>query len=163
MKYIKTYKIFERVSKETKIFVESLQDELDRFDKLDYGLIKDMKDILLPLLDDGIEITDCDYFHDLDGSILIGLNLMTSKERAFDINDYRSDIDMLISYMKSNNYYVKDLKVGVVEKKETWAGIQLLAYSQFIMSENDREPKYDKVNLPVFWISGVFIERIPIK
>ena len=133
MKHLKSYQLFESV-------------------KLDYNLIQDIKDILLPLSDIGVEVS-CDY---LEGGEDISFNLMTSKEKAFNINDYRSDFDALISFMKERGWFIWKFSLGVAVKEETWAGFQLVAKTQNILSTTYRTLIYDVVEDPVFWVSGQF-------
>ena len=122
MKHLKSYKIFESI-------------------ELDWNLIQEMKDILLP-------------FSDMD--MKVAFNIMQIKEKAFDICDYKDDIDTLISYMKENNWAIFKFSLGIVEKKEDWSGTQLLARSQDILSYPNGPLTYDKVKNPVFWITGEF-------
>ncbi len=141
MKWIKSYQLF-----------ESIED-------LDYNLIEDAKDILLPFSDMGMKVS-CDYTSKGDS---IALNVMTSKEKAFDINDYKDDIDRLLSYMKDNEWGIWDFKVGAVEKKEDWSGTQLLAKNQDILSYKNGPLQYDKVKNPVFWITAEFVKIVYTK
>lgn len=126
---------------------------------LDYNLIEDVKDILLPFSDMGMKVS-CDYTSKGDS---IALNVMTSKEKAFDINDYKDDIDRLLSYMKDNEWGIWDFKVGAVEKKEDWSGTQLLARNQDILSYKNGPLQYDKVKNPVFWITAEFVKIVYTK
>lgn len=145
MKFLKSYKLFDSFE----------EDELN----LDYSLINDIKEILLPFSDMAMEVT-CDYFEDGQG---IGLNVMTSKEKAFDINEYKDDIDALLSYMKENNWAILNFNLGVVEKKEDWSGTHLLARSQKIISYTNGPLQYDKVKNPVFWITAEFRKMVYAK
>ncbi len=135
MKHLKSYKVF-----------ESTED-------LDYNLIEEIKEILLPFSDMGMKVS-CDYIDDGNG---IGLNIMTSKEKAFDINDYKSDIDALLSYMKEKSWGIWKFNLGVVEKKEDWSGTNLLAKSQEVLSYKNGPIQYDKVKNPTFWITAEFV------
>ena len=135
MKHLKSYKVF-----------ESTED-------LDYNLIEEIKEILLPFSDMDMKVS-CDYTDDGNS---ISLNIMTLKEKAFDINDYKSDIDALLSYMKEKSWGIWDFKVGVVEKKEDWSGTQLLTKSQEVLSYKNGPIQYDKVKNPTFWITAEFV------
>ncbi len=141
MKWIKSYQLF-----------ESIED-------LDYNLIEDAKDILLPFSDMDMKVS-CDYTSKGDE---ISLNIMTTKENAFDINEYKNDIDRLLSYMKENNWGIWDFKVGVVEKKEDWSGTQLWAKNQDILSYKNGPIQYDKVKNPTFWITAEFVKIVYAK
>jgi hypothetical protein len=135
MKHLKSYKLFESV------------------EDLDYNLIEEIKEILLPFSDMDMKVS-CDYIDDGNG---IGLNIMTSKEKAFDINDYKSDIDALLSYMKEKSWGIWKFNLGVVEKKEDWSGTNLLARSQEVLSYKNGPIQYDKVKNPTFWITAEFV------
>lgn len=126
---------------------------------LDYNLIEDVKDILLPFSDMGMKVS-CDYTSKGDS---IAINVMTSKEKAFDINEYKDDIDSLLSYMKENNWGILNFNLGIVEKKEDWSGTHLLPRSQQIISYPNGPLQYDKVKNPTFWITAEFVKIVYTK
>ena len=101
-----------------------------------------------------------DYIDNGNG---INFVISTQKEKAFDINEYKNDIDRLLSYMKENNWGIWDFKVGVVEKKEDWSGTQLCAKNQDILSYKNGPLQYDKVKNPVFWITAEFVKIVYAK
>jgi hypothetical protein len=138
MKHLKSYKVF-----------ESTED-------LDYTLIEDIKEILLPFSDMDMEVR-CDY---TDNGNSISINIMTLKEKAFDINDYKSDIDALLSYMKEKSWGIWKFNLGVVEKKEDWSGTFLLAKDQEVLSYKNGPIQYDKVKNPTFWITAEFVKIV---
>jgi hypothetical protein len=135
MKHLKSYKLFESS------------------EELDYNLIEEIKEILLPFSDMDMKVS-CDYIDDGNG---IGLNIMTLKEKAFDINDYKSDIDALLSYMKEKSWGIWKFNLGVIDKKEDWSGTNLLARNQDALSYKNGPIQYDKVKNPVFWITAEFV------
>jgi len=141
MKHLKSYKVF-----------ESTED-------LDYTLIEDIKEILLPFSDMDMEVR-CDY---TDNGNSISINIMTLKEKAFDINDYKSDIDALLSYMKEKSWGIWKFNLGVVEKKEDWSGTFLLAKDQEVLSYKNGPIQYDKVKSPTFWITAEFVKIVYAK
>ena len=134
MKHLKTY---------NKLF-ESIED-------LDYDLIQEIKDILLPFYDMSMYIR-CDYIH--NGGIAISIS--TSKEKTFDINEYKDDIDALLSYMKENKWGIYEFKVGTITKLENWKGVYLAPDTQEILSYINGPIQYDKVEKPIFWITAEF-------
>lgn len=141
MKYLKSYKLF-----------ESTED-------LDYTLIEEIKEILLPFSDMDMKVS-CDYIDNGNG---IALNVMTSKEKAFDINDYKSDIDALLSYMKEKSWSILNFNLGIVEEKEDWSGTHLLPRSQKVISYPNGPLQYDKVKNPTFWITAEFVKIVYTK
>ena len=141
MKYLKSYKLF-----------ESTED-------LDYTLIEEIKEILLPFSDMSMKVS-CDY---TDNGNSISINIMTLKEKAFDINDYKSDIDALLSYMKENNWGIWKFNLGIVEQKEDWSGTFLLAKDQEVLSYKNGPIQYDKVKSPTFWIIAEFVKIVYAK
>lgn len=141
MKHLKSYKLF-----------ESTED-------LDYTLIEEIKEILLPFSDMDMKVS-CDY---TDNGNSISLNIMTLKEKAFDINDYKSDIDALLSYMKENNWAIWKFNLGIVEQKEDWSGTFLLAKNQEVLSYKNGPIQYDKVKSPTFWITAEFVKIVYAK
>jgi hypothetical protein len=141
MKHLKSYKVFEST------------------DDLDYTLIEEIKEILLPFSDMDMKVR-CDY---TDNGNSISLNIMTLKEKAFDINDYKSDIDALLSYMKENNWCIWKFNLGIVEQKEDWSGTFLLAKDQEVLSYKNGPIQYDKVKSPTFWITAEFVKIIYAK
>jgi len=141
MKHLKSYKVFEST------------------DDLDYTLIEEIKEILLPFSDMDMKVR-CDY---TDNGNSISLNIMTLKEKAFDINDYKSDIDALLSYMKENNWSIWKFNLGIVEQKEDWSGTFLLAKDQEVLSYKNGPIQYDKVKSPTFWITAEFVKIVYAK
>jgi hypothetical protein len=133
MKHLKSYKIFESI-------------------ELDWNLIQEMKDILLPFSDMDMKVA-CDYIDNGDG---IAFNIMQIKEKAFDISGYKDDIDTLISYMKENNWAIFNFSLGLVVEIENWTGKHLLPRNQNILSYPNGPLNYDKVSGRVFWITGEF-------
>lgn len=138
MKYLKSYKLF-----------ESIED-------LDYDLIEQIKEILLPFSDMDMKVS-CDYTSDGDK---ISLNIMTTKEKSFDVNQYKDDIDRLISYMKESGWDISKFNLAVVQDREgrkNWT----LGYKY---SKNYDEPlQYDKVKTPTFWIMAEFVKIVYAK
>lgn len=141
MKHLKSYKLF-----------ESTED-------LDYTFIEEIKEILLPFSDMSMKVS-CDY---TDNGNSISINIMTLKEKAFDINDYKSDIDALLSYMKENNWGIWKFNLGIVEQKEDWSGTFLLAKDQEVLSYKNGPIQYDKVKSPTFWIIAEFVKIVYAK
>ena len=141
MKHLKSYKLF-----------ESSED-------LDYTFIEEIKEILLPFSDMSMKVS-CDY---TDNGNSISINIMTLKEKAFDINDYKSDIDALLSYMKENNWGIWKFNLGIVEQKEDWSGTFLLAKDQEVLSYKNGPIQYDKVKSPTFWIIAEFVKIVYTK
>ncbi len=132
--------------------IDNAVKESVELDNLDYTIIDEMKDILLPFSDMDMEVT-CDYITDGHG---IDFNVMGQKEKAFDINDYKSDIDALISYMKEKNWVILNFNLGIVKEMHDWSGTVFVARSQNILSYPNGPLRYEVVKKPVFWITGEF-------
>jgi len=130
MKYLKSYKLF-----------ESTED-------LDYNLIEDVKDILLPFSDMGMEVR-C-YYTSHEG---IGLNIFSEKTKAFDINDYKDDIDAFVSYMKEKNWKLWNFSLGLIKRHDDDF---LVPQNQLLIYDGKGRLNYDLVNLPVYIITGEF-------
>lgn len=127
-------------------------EHLRESNNLDYNLIQDIKDILLPFSDMNMKVT-CDY---IGNGEEIAFNLMGQKEKAFDINDYKDDIDSLLSYMKEKNWAISKLNLGIIGKN-------LVPKNQNILSYPNGKLNYDTVKNPVFWITGEFIKIVYAK
>ncbi len=73
-------------------------------------LIEDCRDILLSLRDDGI-LVRIDF--DSSGlSILIDI-IAESRDKLFDIKNYKDDFERLVLYLSKNKFLLKNFNIGV--------------------------------------------------
>lgn len=59
----------------------------------------DVEDMLLPLSDDGIDVSFVTSYQDQTKFQIISYRVKMTSSKGFDINEYRDDVNMVISYM----------------------------------------------------------------
>lgn len=138
MKHLKPHFIFESIEKK------------------DYNLLEDIRDILLPFSDMGIQVS-CDYTNN-DQSIEI--LIMTTKEKAFDANEYKEDINRVLFYLKENDWGIFNFNLGVVE---VVGDQKLVSKNQQILSHKNGPLLWDKVKNPIAWIRAEFVKLVYTK
>jgi hypothetical protein len=150
MRHLKAYKVFEKIDS----------------NELEYTIILDMKEILIRFEDADMEVT-CEYSSSAEeespgfiASVInpnvILFNILCEREKAFNIKDYKIDIDHLISYMKERGWEISKFNLVIVEKKRDWFEKDSLTKSQNILSYTSGNISYQSVKNPVFWINGEF-------
>ena len=127
MKHIKTYTLFERVSKETKIFESTEVDNLK----------EDIKDIFLELEDIGFTVNLSNsttlFPFGLDLEIM---NKSGALRKEFSLKEILDSIITLTSYLNDTDYYIQD----VTAKGISDMGRELEKYIGFIL---DLDPNID--------------------
>ena len=127
MKHIKAYTLFERVSKETKIFESTEVDNLK----------EDIKDIFLELEDIGFTVnlsnSTTRFPFGLDLEIM---NKSGALRKEFSLKEILDSIITLTSYLNDTDYYIQD----VTAKGISDTGRELEKYIGFIL---DLDPNID--------------------
>lgn len=127
MKHIKAYTLFERVSKETKIFESTEVDNLK----------EDIKDIFLELEDIGFTVnlsnSTTRFPFGLDLEIM---NKSGALRKEFSLKEILDSIITLTSYLNDTDYYIQD----VTAKGISDMGRELEKYIGFIL---DLDPNID--------------------
>ena len=103
MKYLKKFKIFESDTEDTDTFdlwLKSKDHTTERLRKAE-DILLDIKDILLPLSDDGIDVRLEKVIFNSNNSMNIGIKI--NNRTDLDFSNYISDFEHLFSYLKSAN------------------------------------------------------------
>ena len=134
--------------------------DLEQFRKMDPEIITSVKDILLPVTDDGIKVA-VDYAAGDPNLILINanhhrpavINGTGTSYRGFDINKYKDDIDMVISYLESKHMMLTNFNTGVLIENKVMVQ-NILRWS--MANPRSSYLDYTLVKNPVVWISAEF-------